>query len=336
MAKSKTIRMKDIANILGVSVSTVSKAIKGSYDVSEQTRQKVLKLVEELDFEPNKQAQSLLHNQSYTVGVVVPDLENSFFGAIIRGVENVAYANGYNLMICQSHENKERELSDLKSLVNQQVDGLIIALASSSDSLTFLNNLLSRDFPIVLADRGTNSLEVPQVLVDDYEGGKQATNLLFESGCYNVVHIAGPESLYNVKQRAEGYMEVCRMNGQDPIIYYSTFDEEYAYQQTLKMLEEYSDIDGVFAASDRIAVGVIQAIKSKGFKIPEDISVIGFSDLYYSKYLEPALTTISQPAREMGETAMEMLLQMMCSTEQKPIMNNKVFKTNLIKRGSTR
>ncbi|BDD04800.1 LacI family transcriptional regulator [Aureibacter tunicatorum] len=330
--------MKDIADRLGVSVSTVSKAIKGSYDVSAKTREKVMKLVEELDFEPNKQAQSLLQNKSYTLGVVVPDLDNSFFGSIIRGIENIAYQNGYNLIICQSHEDSVRELSDLKSLINHQVDGLILALASSTKDLKYLESLKARNFPYVLIDRGNDDLGVSQVLVDDFTGGMNASKLLFETGCLNVAHLAGPEKLINATEREEGYKQVCEDFGFDPLVVHCEFNEEKSFEKTLQLLQKHPEVDGIFAASDRIAVGAMQAVKSLGKSIPEDVSVIGFSDLAYSKYLEPALTTISQPAGDMGEKAMKVLLETMKQSEDENVnlAEKFVYQTKLIIRNSTK
>ncbi|MCG8476879.1 MAG: LacI family transcriptional regulator [Cytophagales bacterium] len=334
--KNQSIRMCDIAQQLGISVSTVSKAMKGSYDVSQATQKRVMELVRKLDYEPNRHAQSLYHKRSYTIGVVVPELDNNFFGAIIRGMENIAYKKGYNLMICQSSESTDRELSDIRNLINNQVDGLVLALASETEDLRYLEKLLKRGFPIVLIDRGNEELSAPQILVDDFGGAVEATEHLIRSGCQRLAHLAGPPQLYNAQKRQEGFEETCRKHS---LPQYTTrhcaFNMEDSFQAARQLLEENESIDGVFAASDRIAIGAMTAAKEMGKKIPEDISIIGFSDLKYSKLLEPSLTTLAQPAVEMGKKAIQELLQHI-EDENRPEPKKYVFKTKLVIRKSTR
>ncbi|BDD12145.1 LacI family transcriptional regulator (plasmid) [Fulvitalea axinellae] len=334
----RPVTIKDIAKMLGISKSTVSRAIRGSEEINPETKKRIMDLVEELDYQPNAFARSLLKHRSNTIGVVIPAIENSFFANLISGVQHVAHSKGYNVMICQTNDSFDREVSDIRTLCRHQVDGIILSLSSETKSFDHLQSVIDKDIAFVMADRTTHKIEAPRILVNDRDGAYNATKHLIENGYRNIIHLAGPESLEIANLRAQGFSDAMEEAGSTDIdskIFRCPFREEKARELTLELLKDGVKFDAVFAASDKIAVGAMMAIKEAGLYIPDDVALVGFTDLPMAKLLTPSLTTIQQPAQEMGRKAAELLLE---SIEDKESHDSSdyVMTTRLIQRESTK
>ncbi len=337
MARS-SVTIKELAKELGVSKSTVSRALRDSSEIGEATKQRVLDLARARNYSPNPIALSLLNNRTYTVGVIVPDIANPFFSSVIGGVEEVAYSRGYHVMIYQSHESYEREVASTRHIATRHVDGLIISIASGTVEYEHFRELKENNIPIVFFDRAAEEIRTHKVLVDDYNGAFQATEHLIEEGCTKIAHIAGPQNLSIGRNRARGYLDALGKHGlpvrEEWMVHceFSQADgEELAYQ--LMALRERPD--AIFAASDRIAIGVHTALRKLGYRMPEDIALMGFSDLAISSLLDPPLSTMIQPTFEMGQQAAVLLLELIESKKPPVTYETRVLMPELVRRKSS-
>ncbi|EIM74547.1 LacI family transcriptional regulator [Nitritalea halalkaliphila LW7] len=250
MKKSHQVTMKEIAKKLQVSVSTVSRALKDSPELHPETKQKIVAMAKEMNYQPNLLAQSLRSSRSKVLGVIVPELTSHFFSSNISGIQDTAYKRGYNIMICQSNERYDMEVANVKTLVSSQVDGLLISLSRETKELGHLQELYDRQYPFVLFDRVSEELPVTQVIVDDAGGAYEVVKHLLEQGCRKVVFVSGPEELYISKKRREGYEKALREFSiplQEDLIYVS--DMTPAGSRTLadQLIARKGEFDGVFA-----------------------------------------------------------------------------------------
>lgn len=334
----ETITIKEIARRLGISKSTVSRALRDSSEISETTKKQVLALAQELRYSPNPIALSLLKNKTYTIGMIVPELSNPFFSIAISGVEDIAYSRGYHVMIYQSHESYERECMDTRHIATRRADGLVVSVASQTSDYQHFVELQEKNIPVVFFDRIAEDIQTHKVLVNDYQGAFDATAHLIAHGCRRIAHIAGPMSLSISRNRLNGYLDALRQHGLSPreewIVsceYSQVEGTERAYQ--LMALRERPD--GIFAASDRIALGVHWALRQLGYRIPQDVALVGFSNLPISSLVEPALSSVAQPAFEMGQQAAELLLQLIESKSPPLTYETRILTANLVPRGSS-
>ncbi len=335
----KTITIKDIARELNVSKSTVSRALRDSDEISVETKRKVLELAQRLDYNPNPVALSLLNSQSNDIGVVVPDIANPFFGIVIAGIEDVAFAQGYHVVIYQSHDNYEREVLNVKHIYNRRKDGLLISVASNTKDYSHFRNLHERGFPIVFFDRICEEIDTHKVMVDDFEGAYKATEHLIQQGCQRIAHVAGPSHLLISRRRLNGYRAALLDYGQtisDELIVYSEYKTQQALEVTKRLLTDFSARpDGIFASSDNIAIGCHAGIMSLGLMMPSDIALVGFSDLPMAALLNPPLSSVAQPAFEMGRSAAELLINLIKNPNEGMVPITNVLKTTLIERKSS-
>lgn len=333
--------LKDIAEKLGISVSTVSRALRNQSVVSQETRQRVLDLAQQMDYERNPLAVSLLTRKTYTIGVVLPEIATHFFSTVISGMQKLSWDSGYNVVVCISEENYEKEVSLIRHLVRSRVDGILASISAQTKDFSHYKQVLDKNIPLVFFDRVIPNLECAKVVVDDFRGAMAAVEQLYQTGCRRIAHLAGPESLLLSHQRKHGYLEVVKkyqLPTPAGYITHGDFHPDYGFRNTLSMLELPEPPDAIFAVSDRVAIGAMQAIRQKGLRIPEDISVVGFTNAMFSELVEPPLTTVSQPAYEMGQIAMEMLFQAIGRKDNvnKNEMITRVLPTELIVRGTTR
>ena len=329
--------MKEIAKRLGVSVSTVSRALKDSPELHPETKRKIAEMAKEMNYQPNLLAQSLRISRTKTLGVIVPEITSHFFASCISGIQDFANKRGYNVMICQSNESIELEKANIKTLVATQVDALLISLSRETNHFEHLDELYQREIPFVLFDRVQEDMPVTKITFNDQNGAYQVTKHLVEMGCKRVIYVSGPEDLYISKKRKEGYLQALKEFGikEDPSLVKVT---DLTQEQNIKVAQEIIDMnprpDGVFCMIDPLAVDVLTHWKSEGIKVPEDMSLAGFTNNPTSAVVEPPLTTVSQPGYEMGKLSVSHLLdQLEGLASDEPI--SIVLDTTLVPRKST-
>ncbi|MEQ2129025.1 LacI family DNA-binding transcriptional regulator [Caldanaerobacter subterraneus KAk] len=330
------VTIKDIARLANVSVTTVSRVINNKPEgVSEETRQKILKLVKELGYQPNAIARGLVTKKTKTIGLIIPDISNPFFPDIARGVEDSAHIYGYNVFLCNTDDNLEKESEYIRALKEKYVDGIIFTSSVPSD-YQHIMELVRDGVPIVMMDRRMESEEIYGVFIDNYEGGYLATKHLIDLGHRKIGCITGPLKVKNARERLEGYKRALLDNGievDERLIFEGDYKINSGIIGTEKLLNDNKDITAIFACNDLMAYGAYKTIRSYGYKIPDDISVVGFDDILLSQIMEPQLTTIRQPAYDMGLTAARMLIKLI---EGKKVSKKIIiFKPQLVIRQST-
>jgi LacI family transcriptional regulator len=335
--------IKDIARDLNVSSSTVSRALKDYPRISDETKKRVKELAEKLNYRPNAVALSLRKSKSFTIGVIIPEVVHFFFSTVISGVEEVASANGYNVILCQTNENLTREKSSIDTMLSNQIDGLLVSYSKETTDFGHFTRLMELDFPIVFFDRLPEIENSVNVTVDDFDGAYQAVKHLIDQGYRKIAHMAGPKNLAISKKRKAGYIAALEESGiqvdQNLIIECPGGTEKESYEMALALFENPSNRpDALFAHHDIVAAGAMMAIKSLGLKIPEEVGVVGYSNWQFSSMIDPPLTTVSQPGSKIGERATELLLEMIDGKKDKLNSNqfeNVVLNTELLIRKSS-
>jgi LacI family transcriptional regulator len=311
MKKGHQVTMKEIAKKLGVSVSTVSRAMKDSPELHPDTKKRIVDMAKSMNYQYNLLAQSLRISRSKVLGVIVPELTSHFFSSNISGIQDTAYKRGYNIMICQSNESFDQEKANIRTLVSSQVDGLLISLSRETKTYDHLQDIYDRGIPFIMFDRVTEEIPVSKITVDDAHGAYLVVKHLLEQGCRKIAYFSGPEDLYISKKRKEGYLEALAEYGigeKDSKVYVTDLTQEMNRNITLEMLKSGDLPDAIFAMIDPVAVDVMIVLKEKGVKIPEQIALAGFTNNPTSAVVEPSLTTVSQPGYEMGQLAANHLL----------------------------
>lgn len=337
--KSSQVTIKDIAKELGISPSTVSRAMKDHPDISPETKKLVNDLAKKLNYEPNAIALSLRSQKTMTIGVIIPEVVHFFFSTVISGIEEIAYDAGYTVMFCQSNESYEKEVKDTKALLSHRVDGMLVSHSRETSNFDHFREVNERNIPVVFFDRVVKDMSVSKVIVDDYEGAEKATAHLIEEGCVKIAHLAGPANLQISKDRMNGYSNTLRESGlipkEDYIVNcgHGTREEGYHCMQQLLALPDPPD--AVFANNDIAAYGAMIAIKEAGLRIPEDIAVVGFSNWQFSSLIDPELSTVSQPGIEMGRAAARLLLQELKNKGEDILHSTHILPTDLIVRKSS-
>jgi len=311
MKKGHQITMKEIAKKLGVSVSTVSRALKDSPELHSETKRKIVEAAKEMNYHPNLLAQSLRISRSKTLGVIVPEITSHFFASCISGIQDTANKRGYNVMICQSNESLEQEKANIRTLVSSQVDGLLISLSRETNKFEHLQDLYDREISFILFDRVQEDIPVSKVTFNDANGAYQVVKHLLENGSRRIVYVSGPEDLYISKKRKEGYLRALTEFGvhQDNSLIKTTDLTEAGNIKVAKdILNMRPRPEAVFCMIDPVAVDVLTEWKTLGIRIPEDIALAGFTNNPTSAVVEPPLTTVAQPGYEMGKLAVSHLL----------------------------
>ncbi|MDN4164095.1 LacI family DNA-binding transcriptional regulator [Cytophagales bacterium LB-30] len=330
--------IKDIARELNISPSTVSRALKDHPDINSETKKAVLRVAQKLDYQPNSIALSLRKSKTNIIGVIIPELVHYFFSTVISGIEDVANEAGYHVMICQSNESYDKEVANTQALLSTRVDGLLMSISSETENFDHLRSLQRRNVPIVFFDRASAEIEASKIEVDDYDGAFRATQHLIETGCKRILHLAGPEHLSVSVNRAHGYKAALKANNieYDPTLMVTTgFKQQDGTDIMTKLLDEGLKFDGIFAVADPVAIGAMLVLKKRNIKIPDDVSVIGFSDEPMTSLIEPALSTMSQPGYEMGVRAARLFLEQV-KDKDNFVPKKEILKTQLIIRESSR
>jgi DNA-binding LacI/PurR family transcriptional regulator len=330
--------IKDLARELKLSPSTVSRALRDHPDISPKTKKRVVSLADKLDYHPDSIAQSLQTKKTKTIGVIVPEIKQPFFAAAINGIEELAYAAGYTIIVCQSNETADREVLVTRSLGSHRVAGLLVSLSRNTKNLDHFKLLQRRGVPIVFFDRVSNDIEASKVVVDDYKGAFDVVEHLITSGYKRIAHLAGPKNLSISKFRLKGYMDALQQGNlpfNDSLVVYGGLDDTDGIVGFQKLLNLESLPDAIFAVNDPVATGAFVMIKEHGMKIPDDIALAGFSNTYMTSLLDPPLTTVEQPSYEIGKTAAQLLMEQINSNDENFVPKFIVLKTHLIIRGST-
>ncbi|MBX2894143.1 MAG: LacI family DNA-binding transcriptional regulator [Cyclobacteriaceae bacterium] len=340
--KFNQVTIKDIARELGISPSTVSRALKDHPDISVQTKKAVNELADKLNYQPNIVALNLRQKKTNTIGVIIPEIVHFFFSTVISGIEDVAYTAGYNVILAQSNESYQRELTDMKALFNSRVDGMLISISRETTNFDHIESIISKGVPIVFYDRMYNSPSSSKVIVDDYAGAKEGVMHLIEQGCKRIAHLNGSPNLMISIDRLRGYKEALEENGlkydESLVITVPSGTFEEGKRGMSKLLNLNHLPDAVFAGNDPMAMGAMMAIKEKGLKIPQDIALVGFSNWFFGELMEPSLTSIDQPGFEMGQEAARLLIrqiEMKDKEDFEPEPETKILKTKLVIRNSS-
>jgi DNA-binding LacI/PurR family transcriptional regulator len=327
--------MKQIAKTAGVSLGSVSHVLNGSVSVSESLRKRVMDAVEAVGYQPSQLARGLRRDKTNMIGMIIPDITNPFFPAVVRGAEDVAFAAGYRLILCNTDNSHEKELVHLNELRTYLPAGLIVIPSSFSDLTAQARSYKEAGASVVCVDRLPRDWEGNSVTVAHEEGACAATSHLIRLGHRQLAVIAGPLHLTNAQQRLAGFRRSLKQANIAIAAEYvqeSTFDRQAGYAKSLVLLRLVPRPTAIFASNDLIALGVLQAAHELGLRCPEDLSVIGFDNLELSEYTNPSLTTVHQPGYQLGARAADILLEQVSGRQQS--IQHVVLKTDLILRGS--
>lgn len=334
--KSAQATIKDIAKALGISPSTVSRALKDHPDISISTKRAVKELAVQLHYEPNSIALSLRSSSSKIIGVIIPEIVHFFFSSVISGIEEVAYKSGFTVIICQSNEDFEKEKNIIHSLVSKRVDGILVSVSKTTTNYDHFLELQKSNIPLVFYDRVLNIPHTDRVIVDDYTGSYKAVEHLIKMGCRRIAHLATSQELLIGRNRKNGYIQALRDNNieVDEEIILRCDTDKHAQKCIPYLLSLQKMIDGIFAVNDLTAIRAMSIIRRSGYHIPEDIAIVGFSNSIYSSMTEPPLTTIEQQGFEIGKRAASLLLERILSDTDIDTRVEQI-KTDLIVRGSS-
>ncbi|MBI3991006.1 MAG: LacI family DNA-binding transcriptional regulator [Candidatus Omnitrophica bacterium] len=332
------ITLKDVSRKAQVSVGTVSRVLsrsKTAVPISERTRAKVLKIAEELNYHPNIFARGLRLRKSYTIGLIIADIEDPFYGPIIRGIEEILLLNGYHFLLSDAKNDGTRETFCCEDLLKRQVDGILISGVPANVKEKGMEILKQKQIPVVLIGR-ISRLNFPVVIVDNEKGGFYATEHLIKLGHRRIGFLSGPEEQPDCLKRLIGYKMALKrydIKFEECLIAKANHTPETGYTVMKELLQSIPGLTACFAYNDLIAVGAMRAINEEGIKIPEDFSIIGYDDIRVAPYLEPPLTTIRQPLKEMGVKAASLILKLISSKKAKD--TNAILEPELVIRKST-
>ncbi|MEM7486494.1 MAG: LacI family DNA-binding transcriptional regulator [Bacteroidota bacterium] len=334
----KKATIHDIAERLNVTASTVSRALNGNPRISDSTRKAVLKAAKELDYEPNQVASALRSGKTQLIGMLVPSINRAFFSSIIKGVEEVANSLDYRVIVSQSSEVLSNEENAIKAFLNARVDGIIASIGKNTQHFNHYEQVLDRGLPLVLFDRTTQFLQTSQVVIDDYQGAYLATTHLIEQGCKSIVHLTTERKIDIYKERYRGYLNALTDNNIEPdtsLVFSGNLQVEDGRVHCEALLKQERKFDAIFSASDYAAIGAMQVLKENGFKIPDDVALVGFLNEPFTSFTDPPLTTVNQFPIEMGQTAANLFFNIL-NTEKKKIRPKKtVIQPELVVRASS-
>jgi LacI family transcriptional regulator len=328
------VTIKDVARESGVNVSTVSRALNGEYGVHSTTREHVMTIAQRLGYRPNRVARGLVTGKSHTLGLVISDIRNPFFAEVARGAEDAAYRAGYDVVLCNSDLDPEKQLGYVQSLLEKRVDGILM---NSVASLTRgqQQRLVGMGVPIVLLNRGAARHAFSTVSADNGAGGALAADYLWDLGHRRIAHLTGPRHHGNMTDRERGFVRALGAAGipVQPVVLHGKNNFAGGVELARKLLGEHGEITAIFAGSDAMAFGVMRALMDAGRRIPQDVSVVGFDNVEMASIAHPPLTTIHQPKYEIGQAAVEILLRMAQGKENQ-VAEHRLFGVHLIERES--
>ncbi|UCE93598.1 MAG: LacI family DNA-binding transcriptional regulator [Flavobacteriaceae bacterium] len=335
------ITLKKIAKEFGVSISTVSKALKDSHEISSEVKEKIQAFAKYYHYKPNSLALNLRNQKTKTIGVIIPEIVHHFFTKVITGIEKLANEKGYNVMICLSNESYEKEVLNLDMLANGVVDGIIASVAKETESkedYRHFTELINNGIPLVMFDRVVDEIECNKVIADDKGGAFLATEQLIKNGCSNIALVTTPDYVTVGLERKEGYLKALKeFQIPENIELIVTIDDQKSIEDQLSFLFRGNNIpDGIFAVNEIYAATVMKVARKFGYSVPEDVEVIGFTDGLISEFTSPSLTTVAQHGRSMGQKALELLLDEIDSQEAHYQYKTNLIQTDLKIRNSTK
>lgn len=329
--------LKQLAKELNLSISTVSKALSDSHEISVGTKSAVLAKAKELNYQVNPFASSLRKQKSKTIAVIVPEVANDFFGPVISGIESIAQEKGYHVLIYLTHDDMEKEVAIIKLLQNRRVDGIMMSLSEQTSNTTHLEEL--KEMPLVFFDRVADHMAVPKVTTDDFDSGKHATEHLIQNGCKQIAFLSLSPNLSISKMRMNGYLEALKTNKivrDNTLILSCNRDESQNKEFIRKLLRRKKRPDAIFAMVEKLALSAYEICKELKLKIPRDIKVICFSNSQTAALLNPSLTTITQPAYEMGREAATILFKLVEKKRHHFLLERTILNSKLVPRNSTK
>ncbi|GAA4306461.1 LacI family DNA-binding transcriptional regulator [Nibribacter koreensis] len=330
----------DIAKALNTTAATVSRALNDHPSISEATKVMVRSTAQKLNYQQNRMASSLRSGKSRVIGVMIPSAEISFFGSVIHGVEEIAQARGYNVLLFQSNESYQQEVQGIQTLLQSNVDGIIASIAKESTRYDHYLEVKKRHTPLVLFDRAIEDLGVSTVVIDDYKGAYMATEHLIEQGYTRIAHIAGPSHIKIFHERLRGYVDALTHNNlpvEEDLIVYGKVSIESGRERMSQLLQLKQVPDAVFAVEDFTALGALQAIKESVWSQPGQIGLVGFANEAFSAYITPSLTTVDQQTTAMGREAAQLVLNAITGDATTETLPQKiVLDPKLIMRDSSR
>lgn len=332
-----SVTIKDIAFALGISPSTVSRALNGHPDISEETRKSVKDLARKMNYHVNQMASSLRTKRSFTIGVVVPKIATHFFSSALGGIQQVAVANDYQVLVCQTNESSSQEKKYISSLLSAKVDGLLISLAKGSRNIKHIQSVIDSKVPLVLFDRTSDTFKVQKIEAEDFKGAYRAVTHLIQVGCRRIVHLAGPDTLTASFNRMKGYKDALKDSGiavDDELIVPCDFDPVTGRKAIKRLMDKYPDIDGIFTVNDELGVEAILTLKSMGITVPDQVAVVGFGDFPICRIVEPALSSISHHPEKIGYEAAKCLMEQIRSKNTE-VNSRQVVPSELVIRGSS-
>lgn len=333
--KRFSINIKDIAKALGLSPSSVTRALKGSHKISESTTKRVREYAAAHNYRPNLMAQSLKRKQSRSIGVLLCSIPNNFFAEVLSGIDSIASEKDYHIMISQSHESAEKEIKEIQNLEWKCVDGLLVSLSAETKDVSHLEAIIEKGIPVVFFDRISEQINTHKVVVDDADGAYQLTSHIIDQGFKRIAHITSSPQLSITQQRLEGYKKALQQKSIPLIEDYIKFcmhggKEEIEVAEAVEQLLSLDPIpDAIITASDRLTIKTFSILKSKGIEIPKKIALGGFSNFSSPELFSPSLTTVVQPAFEIGRKAIELLLDLIESKRPTNKFNTIVLPTEL-------
>jgi LacI family transcriptional regulator len=336
MLKHHFVTIKDIAKNLNISVATVSRALRNTYDVNKETRDKVLAAAAQMNYKPNYNAMGLVNGRSHNIGIIIPFITNYYFSTVITGIQEVAFSKGYNIILFVTNDSPERELSIIQNLSVSNLDGLLVTTSSDSDCCDHFQKVINQHIPVVFFDRVPNKIKTSKVMQDDFYGSLAAVEHLVERGYRRIAHIAGPKGLVFTEKRLQGYLAGLQKHGlpiREEWIIHSGFSRECGVEDTLRLLDLDQRPDAIFAVNDGKAIGAMLVLKENNIPIGRGIGVIGFTNDPMSAIISPSLTTVAEPALEIGKKSCELLVKHI--TKKNFISEEVIIPCRLIVREST-
>lgn len=331
--------IRDIANILNIHHSTVSRALNNSSAISESTKKKVKEVAANLNYSPNHSARALKTRKSNIIGIIVPDIRTNFFGTVLSGAEDVLYDRGYILMAAQSYESYEREAQNVKAFSSHNIGGVMISISQKTTNSEHFKVLQQNNIPLVFFDRYRTDIPADIVKIDDYEGARIAVKHLLSKGRRKIAHLAGPKELIISQERLRGYkaaLSEANIEYIPDLVVHCGFYQKSGREGVKVLFERNQTPDAIFAVNDPVGVGACSELKIKRIQIPDEIAVVGFGNTDPDSILyDPPLTTIDQHTYEMGRIAAHMMLNSIENLELKNTVTTEVIKPTLIPKGST-
>ena len=334
--------LKEIAAQLGISITTVSKSLKGYSDVSEKTKNAVIELAQKLHYTPNSFAVNLRTKESKTIGLIIPTLVHDFFSSVIKGILEEAEKRDYMVIILQSNEKVEFEKKQIDLLLNKRVDGILMSLSNETGDFEHLNSIIAHQTPLVLFDKIAKLVNCSKVRINDKKAAYDAVCYLIAKGYKKIAHFRGSYIPQNAIDRFLGYKKALEDNGipyDSSLVYVCENNTDYddGYENAKKVIEEHPEIDAIFAVTDLVAIGVIKYFNEIELSIPERIAVLGFSNWFMSSVVYPKLSTIDQPAFEIGRKSASILFDEINHKKKKlPVIFQSIeLETSIIEREST-